>query len=512
MKFNDTQKKWAMTGVLLAVLGFNISPYKSVRSFNVTDLAQTADPADMKVDEITQADGVYEAKYSKINEKQTLVEYRKILTESGAEVNCETCMEKFVLDKPFTTRLDILNMNLIKAMSAVEPKVEEVAATRGAKRVKAVKEESPDEEVVAQEDKKPARSKRQEKPDGAKVLALNIKNQCGDIKDKAEKVECVANETSDLFKDYDKYKIRKSDIVDLLNAQLLRPLSSQLSSIRSDNDMDYRSYAGQSKDLYNDLEEKISDALKPLNDLSLDIMSKDEGIATALEDKYSTLLEASLLAKDKAFKDGKNLEANIRFDDTKLTAKQIIEKQRFINEGMDKADQMSASLSQQLAASIYGGYAQSGTQSTDQYVIKDGAVYQRIDTVGRGNTAVGQSQLNTAGVVVPNNGQFNQNVALPSIITPNGTIQVQQQQPQMFGQTQQQVQYVSQPQQFVQQPQQVQYVQQPQMYSVPQNQYTVPQNQYSVSQNQGSVVNMGTFRTGGTSTTLSNGIQVVPRQ
>ncbi len=538
MKFSDTQKKWAMTGVLLAVLGFNISPYKSVKGFNVTDLAATATDEDMKTDEITRADGVYEVSYSqsKDNEKKTLAKYRKILTESGAKVDCATCMDSVVLDQPFTTRLDVLNVNLMKMLEPVEPKVKDVAEVRGAKRVKATKVAKEDaDEALAKLKKSDSEEDDSVEEDSAfekGLAAIDSKCKTDKVKKKKasakrkEQLECLSDELSDLLTSIDDEEIDDKVLKAFIQKKVL-PLQVDLILENRKAMSEYYLQGGDAPD------ETTLSLLEPLEKIIGSIPEGHDGLQTDLVKAATAVKTADLKyianlndrARNATGQDKTDLLNESSWRTSTSTSidrdlQKMADNAAYVSGGMNQASKFSAGL-QAALNQAWINYNNGGSSSPDVIQVGNDA-YQRISSVNRGGAA-GVTQMNTQGVVVPTNVQFAQSSAPMSIITPNGTFQVQAQQPQMYSQQQgQQVQYVPQQQQFVQQqfnqqPQwvaqqtQQQYMQQPPMYSVPQNQYSVPQNQY-VGQNQGNVVNMGTFRTGGTTTTLSNGLQVVPRQ
>ncbi|QDK46808.1 hypothetical protein DOM22_17415 [Bdellovibrio sp. ZAP7] len=499
MKFNDTQKKWAMTGVLLAVLGFNISPPKSVRGFSLTEMASTED---VKIDEITREDGVYEAKYSKFNDNQTLVEYRKILTESGAEVNCDTCMEKMVLDKPFATRVDVLNMNLMKALSAVEPKVVAASASRGEARkrsVRGVKEEQAVKETKRAPKEEEEEMDTEEESSAFSSSLASLAETCKAKKKGMKQLECLSNGLSRLMEKTESEEIEDAAVKSFIQRKVL-PLQADLVLKNRKAQYEYALNGGEEP------AETTLSILKPMEDIIASIPEDHAALQSALvkstaavkasELKFISNLNARAQNSEGIEKTELLNESNWRMNSSRTIdndLQKMISQALYVSDGMSQANKLSSALQGQLNQ-VWVDYSNGRLGSSETFQIGDG-VYTRVGTVNN-RGGVTPTQINTTGVIVPNT-QFTQTNLMPiQVPTNNGAAAVPGQQ-QMFAQPQQQVQFVN------QQPQQ-QFVGQPQQFA--------PQQQFAVPQTQAGVVNMGTFRTGGVPATVGNGIQVVPRQ
>ncbi|WP_413292647.1 hypothetical protein ACLSU7_14575 [Bdellovibrio sp. HCB185ZH] len=492
MKFNDTQKKWAMTGVLLAVLGFNISPPKSVKGFSFTEMASTED---VKVDEITREDGVYEAKYSKFNDNQTLVEYRKILTESGAEVDCDTCMDKAVIDKPFSTRVDVLNMNLMKVMSKVEPKAVAASESRGEARKRSAR--GVKEEQVVKETKRAPKEEEIEKEEETSAFSASlasIAESCKAKKKGMKQLECLSNGLAKLLEKTDSEEIEDAAVKSFIQRKVL-PLQA---------DMVLKNRKAQYEFALNGGDEPVETTLtilKPMEDIIASIPEDHAQLQAALVKSSAAVKAAELKFIDNLNARAKNSEGTEKLELTNESnwrmntsrtidndLQKMISQALYVSDGMSQATKLSSALQGQLNQ-VWVDYSNGRLGSTPETLQIGDSVYTRV----RGNPI--QTQMQTTGVIVPNT-QFTQTNLMPIQVPTNNGVAAAPQQQQMFAQPQQQVQFVNQPQQ--------QFVGQPQQF--------MPQQQFAVPQTQAGVVNMGNLRTGGVPSTVGNGIQVVPRQ
>lgn len=118
MKFTYTQKKWAMTGVLLAVLGFNVSMNKHTDGIASADFA--SESGDLVESKIATADGVLNVKYIKSGENEVMAVIPKV-TEGKT---CDVCGTTYTLDASLEknkSNIDELNVQLLKQISKGKP-------------------------------------------------------------------------------------------------------------------------------------------------------------------------------------------------------------------------------------------------------------------------------------------------------------------------------------------------------------------------------------------------------
>lgn len=489
MNFNDNQKKWAMTGVLLAVLGFNISPPKAMKSFTLTDMASTAE---VRTTRFTNNGSDYLANIKESGD-DLIVEVGKLQkTESGAFILCtKDCGTTMVLPNAIGTKTEDINALIKKAMgeSADTEEVVVAKSERGSERVKATREDKPEKK-----DKKQAKADKEksDKDDAVQKLTEAVEECKDENETTAEITQCISDEAISIFENADRKSIDSSKFTAILTKEMILPLGESLSDIRDD---DQYTYATR-----NMMMAKMKEVLQPLASLMNNSSVAKTQTAKDLKERYNLLVKASLQDAKKAWDAKDTTSFQYRSDDLQMWSSYMAGSNIY-NKGMNEAAQMSAGLQNQIATSLCAMTNASGNcgSSTNSDLIQvNGQIYSRVDQGANRGGATG-TQMNTTGVaVVPSSIQPVQN-GMAIIIPQSQGTQYNSMQPM----SQTTVNGV--PMQVMQQqavPGSVQYYQQPQqMYSQPVSQFTVPQSQ-------GSVVNMNTMRTGTTAT----GIGIVPRQ
>ncbi|WP_413582633.1 hypothetical protein [Bdellovibrio sp. HCB288] len=409
MKFNDSQKKWAMTGVLLAVLGFNISPPKSMISYSLTDLA--SEKESFKSSTFEHDGKEYVAQYRK-NGDQTDVTINKVefKTESGSIVLCGNCSTSYVFDENFKTNTSELNEIAKELLTASEEAKTEEPAKRGTERVKVSKKE-------AAEDKEESLVDEKEISNGKKDGAVALQKAVDTCRDRHESIDaintCISNAVQNLFTKSSVFNIDNKKVVEILKTEMIQPLGEHLAELRSSD-------AGLT---YKDIKEQTIESLKPLGDMANDSNIRKTPFAKDLTATYKMLSKESV-ALAKAAWDNKNLqEFDIRRQDlgnfsVYYKAAQIVPA------GMAQANEMSNNLQMQInnqMAQIMAG--QGAVLSADGIIVVDGVAYSRVSSAGRGGaTGVGITTLPGQVPVQVINGTF-QSTGMPQqfIPSPAGT-------------------------------------------------------------------------------------------
>lgn len=112
--FTHPQKKWVLTGALLAVLGFNVSFNSHENGIASADFASTVEEGVVQ-GKIYTAKGVVPVKYIDNGEDKVLAIVPKKMTEGKV---CETCgYESINLTVKNKKDIDALNVELVKVMS-----------------------------------------------------------------------------------------------------------------------------------------------------------------------------------------------------------------------------------------------------------------------------------------------------------------------------------------------------------------------------------------------------------
>jgi hypothetical protein len=525
MNFNDNHRKWAMTGVLLAVLGFNISPPKSMISFSLTDMASTSEVKSSTIEVNGQK---YVAQYVKSGERTDVkVDKVEFETESGSLVLCGSCSTTYVFDKNFTTNIAELN-DITRETVAAKSKKEAAVADRGSERVKATKK---DKEEVAKGEDGPSLSsedkKASGKPDGVEKLQAVIDKDCAKLKSDDGHATCAITRIENLLKHYEAFSIDRNDLSELIKKEVLSPLGNVVADIREDNDMSLQQTSAYEQE--KTIKPQIEEALEPMYSLIKKFNEKDKVVAKQLKKEYQALFDTSLSKLNKAKSENNLAEMGVRTEDVRTLLKLMIQKENqstIVNGGMAQANSMSSGLEKEIQNrlnAIYGVSTNGTTTGANGTIVaQDGSRFENF----RGG--VNQAQMNTTGaasvpnvvlqqtpqggmaIIIPNQNSSNQyNSMQPMNTTSVGGVPVAVMQQQVVPST---PQYYQQPQQMYGQQQ----VYNPQQYNTTQyNPYVNQYNgtQYSVPQtNAGSVVNMGTYRAGTVGTTTSTGIGIVPRQ
>lgn len=130
-KFTDTQKKWALTATMIAVLGCSVSFNPHTNGFASLDMASSSDVA---VDELLRGDGEFDVTFARSGKKTTTVVSPKEV-EGKASVDCG-CLGNgtFVIEQEFKNdpntikQLKIATMALMDKMKAGKPEVVKVAS------------------------------------------------------------------------------------------------------------------------------------------------------------------------------------------------------------------------------------------------------------------------------------------------------------------------------------------------------------------------------------------------
>lgn len=255
MKFTYTQKKWAMTGVLLAVLGFNVSMNKHTGGIASIDLASSSD--DVAEGKYINDQGVHKVKFIQNGEHSVLA---VVLNTEGS--TCTTCgtwnLENTSLNKN-KDNVDALVVELAKQIKGSEKAEKSEKAPQHPVAKKAVREEQ-DEEVQYTD--------RVEK----------IEDQCASISDADRKVQCLTLKLSRIIPN--KTESENAKILNLINKKIIPIVGSKLTSLRSE--------AYDSND-FSTLRADSLDAIQPLKDLA-DAGKKDKNFTKAFMGLQANLL------------------------------------------------------------------------------------------------------------------------------------------------------------------------------------------------------------------------------
>ncbi|UYL09211.1 hypothetical protein B9G69_001295 [Bdellovibrio sp. SKB1291214] len=480
MNFNDNKKKWALTGVLLAVLGFNISPPKSMKSFTLTDMASSAEATSTRFSN----DGSEYLADIRQSGDDLIVNVGKLQkTESGAMVLCtKDCGRTLLLPNAVGTKTEDIKLLLQKAMSESQ-EIEVAKSDRGSERVKAVREEKSDKKSAKADKSDKAKS---DKADATAKLMAAVETCKDENEATAEITQCISDETISIFEDTDRKQIDSAKFTSILTKEMILPLGEELSNIR---DNEQYSYANR-----NMMMAKMKQILTPLSSLINNASVSKTQTAKDIQERYNLLVKATL-QDAKAAWDSKDLSSfQYRSDDLKMWSSYMAGSNIY-NKGMNEASQMSVNLQNQIATSLCAMTNPAGscgaTTGNDQVIQVNGQVYTRVDVASNRGGATGQMNTgnvsavpqvilqqpaqNGSAIVVPTvqGNQYN-SLQPMSATTVNGVpMQVMQQQ------------VVPSTSAYYQQPQQM---------------YSQPMSQYSVPQTSGGVVNMGGLRTGGTTT------------
>ena len=201
MKFTYTQKKWAMTGVLLAVLGFNVSMNKHTDGIASADFA--SESGDLVESKIATADGVLNVKYIKSGENEVMAVIPKV-TEGKT---CDVCGTTYTLDASLEknkSNIDELNVQLLKQIAKGKP----LQAPR----------ETAVEPASLQENKPSLEEKT------AKSLA-RIKQICADTTPYSD---CISDEMGRFFQKNSKSMIPQGVVINFLASEYIIPLDKEI--------------------------------------------------------------------------------------------------------------------------------------------------------------------------------------------------------------------------------------------------------------------------------------------
>ncbi|WP_413585363.1 hypothetical protein [Bdellovibrio sp. HCB274] len=462
MKFNANQKKWAMTGVLLAVLGFNISPPKSMVGFSMADLA--SEKENIKTGSFEFDGSEYLTEFEKRGNRTSVrIDKVEFTSESGSKVLCGTCSTTYVFDKNFQTNTTELNDIAIELVAASRKSKKEEAPERGAERVKAVKKEKSEKE-----EKAPAKKSKSDTKD--KYAKLNqaladLSKNCADMESdeemeltaKGATMVCYSEGLKSLFSDLDSDEINDSTVLSFISRRVM-PVQAEVILENRQAHYDYLTGKSSSKP------KEIKELLYSLENFIAVIPEGHSKLQQSLINSSASIKTADLkfiqALKQKAANTTVSAERSAYLDeviwrtqtnptlDTELNS--MSQRISVVTDGMQKANQFSAGLQQSLAeAFAAAGTTAQGQTSADTVVI-NGQVYRRTEGVGRGG-ATGQG-IATIPNAVPNNviqGNF-QSSGMPTQFVPaqpgNSTMT------QVPGQQQ----YVPQPNQYQQWQQQYQ--------------------------------------------------------
>jgi hypothetical protein len=300
MKFTYTQKKWAMTGVLLAVLGFNVSMNKHTGGIASVDLASSSD--DVAEGKYINDQGVHKVKFIQNGEHSVLA---VVLNTEGS--TCTTCG---------TWNLE--NTSLNKNKDNVDALVVQLA--------KQIKEAGPTEKPQQPVAKKAVREEQDEEIQYTDRVD-KIEDQCASISDANRKAQCLTTKLSRLIPN--KTDSENAKILNLINKKIIPVVGSKLTSLRSE--------AYDSND-FSTLRADSLDAIQPLNDLA-DAGKKDKNFTKAFMG-----LQANLLVSE--FNKIKELEH------TATSKAGTIEGQAAMNQALERKQKTSQLTAQLIDAQI----------------------------------------------------------------------------------------------------------------------------------------------------------------
>ncbi|WP_413575927.1 hypothetical protein ACLVWU_16195 [Bdellovibrio sp. HCB290] len=470
MKFNDNQKKWAMTGVLLAALGFNISAPKSLVTYNSTDMAQKS--ADFKSSTFEYDGDEWIARYSKKGERTDVildkVEYK---TESGTKVLCGGCSTTYTFDTNFQTNTSELNDIAKELLSARVSKTEE-EPKRGEKRVKSAKVEK-EEKAKAKKTAKAKKSDAKDKYAKLNQALAELSENCSDMESdedldltaKGATMACYSEGLKSLFSDLDSDEINDSTVLSFISRRVM-PVQAEV--ILENRQAHYDYLTGKSstkpkeiKELLYSLENFIAVIPEGHSKLQQSLINSSASIKTAdlkfIQALKQKAANTTVSAEKSAYLDEVlwRTQTNPSLD-TELNS--MSQRISIVTDGMQKANQFSAGLQQSLAEAFAAAGTTAQGQTGADTVVINGQVYRRTDGMGRGG-ATGQG-IATIPNAVPNNviqGNF-QSSGMPTQFVPaqpggSTMTQVPGQQPPMYSQPQDQYQQWQQQQQMPYQPQ-----------------------------------------------------------
>ncbi|WP_413558721.1 hypothetical protein [Bdellovibrio sp. HCB209] len=505
MKFNESNKKWAMTGVLLAALSFNISPPTFVKTFSM-DMASTKE---VKMDKITNASGVYQVTYTALDRDKTSLKYSKVDTESGTVITCDDCITEFVINKPLSTQIDVLNVTAAKLIAKYGEDDSSAEVEDSASIARSVIDEMTDhapERVKAprKEVAKKSKDKKDPKAKFAKMTAAldSLASECVDMDSSDEKMSCYSEGLSAMFSDLDSDEINDGAVNSFINRRVM-PIQADLILENRSKYYQYLRGTGEAP-------ESISQKLAYLEDFIIRIPEGHEKLQQALINSTASIKAADLKfinsLKEKAAASsgvekteiqneiGWRIQSNPTLDTELLQMSQRISQitaETSANSRMAQSNRFAAGLQEAINQAFMSVGSNSSVGQT-AVVDANGQTWVRADVAGRGYSQTGTT-FNPGTVVVPNGiPTTNQNFMAPIVptgvaavnntampVVPQSIVQPQVQ-PQMFGQQQ-----VYQPG-FTQ----------PQTYTQPQMMYSQPQMNQQFGANQPGVINMNTVGNG----------------
>ncbi|WII73103.1 hypothetical protein QJS83_04355 [Bdellovibrio sp. 22V] len=258
--FTYPNKKWVMTGALLAVLGFNVSFNSHQAGIASADFASTS--GDLVESKVATVEGVLPVKYINNGESSVLAIVPKKMTEGKV---CENCgYDTIPLSIKNKEDIDAMNVELLKALSKGKPKAE-------------AKEEDADEVV-------------EEKVVEKKNPFDRIKKACARPTDKTEALDCYKTKFIALLKDKSASKIETNEALQFYRAEIENRILSQISDARrisararraSTNMSSWQAFEN-SDDAFANTDEMINKTLFVIEDLIREMPAKFEPIRQRL--------------------------------------------------------------------------------------------------------------------------------------------------------------------------------------------------------------------------------------
>lgn len=205
-KFTDTQKKWALTATMIAVLGcsvsFNSQQYK-VTSLELSSEAEveTATPKEKKLEfaklDLPTADGMLKASLVSVGENTAVHLSPRTNTEGKAEFECPQCTEDAIIIKQPLLKSNLGNISVAIAAKLEKDKNKVVKVAN-----ETVKDDSDDSDVELSakdkerdERKDEARKEREERKAEAQREKDQYKDDMALLKDAMEDADCRSEET-----------------------------------------------------------------------------------------------------------------------------------------------------------------------------------------------------------------------------------------------------------------------------------------------------------------------------
>lgn len=355
----DTQKKWALTACLSAILSFNMVVALSSTQYSVTDLASHEEEQEeiakkktstsTKYEEMDTEDGLLEVRFSKIGKETYVTIPKKIQSGFCYEQTCGS--KNFVLPESFDSDIKELKKALRKKMAAAS------------KQVEAKDDDDTDLDVVRK--RTPRVADRREKDEDVEDSddmhpdLVALQDRC-DNKEDESRMHCFANGLTSLLskekyeyvngKRKKKKKIityNKNEVMEIYKEEIERPLIKALTSI---ND-----------------EQTVRDGQDILADM-MGSVSKNYGY---LRERLSTVAANSVAL---SYQDAQNQMKRAQTTTNPYLAKSMMDN-GFMK--LNMAHQLAGSLDQTVVAGLDAAYSNQ-TLTAEQAVLTYDNYYARI--------------------------------------------------------------------------------------------------------------------------------------